>query len=78
MYGLDKAAVLCALRERVGADLDALVRRQRDVQAGAVHEEKRAEHAKDTRATEQSYLARGLAERVAELEAVISLQEKKA
>ena len=28
------------------------------------HEENRSEHSKDTRATEQSYLARGLAERV--------------
>lgn len=34
----------------------------------STHEESRAEHAKDTRATEQSYLARGLATRVAELQ----------
>ena len=40
---------------------------QTDTTEAATHEENRAEHAKDTRATEQSYLARGLAERVAAL-----------
>jgi len=60
-----KHALLQSLRSRLRSDLEALERRQRDVQQGAVHEESRAEHAKDTRATEQSYLARGLAERVA-------------
>jgi transcription elongation GreA/GreB family factor len=62
-----KQALLQALRSRLHGDLEALERRQRDIQEGAVHEESRAEHAKDTRATEQSYLARGLAERVAAL-----------
>jgi transcription elongation GreA/GreB family factor len=64
---LDKAHLLDALRERVAADLEALERRQRDAQEGSTHAESRAEHAKDTRATEQSYLARGLAERAEEL-----------
>lgn len=64
---VDKTALLDSLRERVAADLEALVRRQKDAQAGATHDESRAEHAKDTRATEQAYLARGLAERVADL-----------
>jgi len=63
----DKARLLDALRARVAADLAALERRQRDAQAGSTHEESRAEHAKDTRATEQSYLARGLAQRVEDL-----------
>ena len=35
---------------------------------GAVHEEAKAENDKDTRGLEQSYLARGQAQRVAELE----------
>lgn len=65
---IDKARLLDALQERVAEDLQALERRQRDAQEGSTHEESRAEHAKDTRATEQSYLARGLAERVAELQ----------
>ena len=64
---VDKTALLDSLRERVAADLEALARRQKDAQAGATHDESRAEHAKDTRATEQAYLARGLAERVADL-----------
>ena len=36
---------------------------------GATHAEAKAENAKDTRGLEQSYLARGIAQRVAELEA---------
>jgi len=64
---IDKTRLLDALRMRVDADLEALERRQRDAQAGSTHEESRAEHAKDTRATEQSYLARGLADRVGDL-----------
>ena len=61
---LDKVRLLEGLRARVEADLAAVERRQRDTAAGATHAESRSEHAKDTRATEQSYLARGLAERV--------------
>lgn len=64
---IDKARLLDDLRARVTEDLEALERRQREIQAGSTHEESRAEHAKDTRATEQSYLARGLAGRVEEL-----------
>jgi hypothetical protein len=64
VQGFDKQALLGDLRARVAQDLTALERRQRDAQAGSTHEESRSEHAKDTRATEQSYLARGLAERV--------------
>jgi transcription elongation GreA/GreB family factor len=61
---IDKNRLLRDLSERIAADLEGLVRRQQDIQRGATHEENRAEHAKDTRATEQGYLARGLAERV--------------
>jgi transcription elongation GreA/GreB family factor len=64
---IDKPALLSALRARIAEDLTALKRRQKDIQDGATHEESRSEHAKDTRATEQSYLARGLAERVLDL-----------
>jgi len=46
------------------ADLASLIRTQNDAQQGATHSENKAEHSKDTRATEQGYLARGLAERV--------------
>lgn len=64
---IDKLRLLRDLRERVTSDLETLVRRQQDTQRGATHQENRAEHAKDTRATEQSYLARGLAARVEEM-----------
>jgi transcription elongation GreA/GreB family factor len=54
---IDKSALLSTLRARIAEDLVALKRRQKDIQDGATHEESRSEHAKDTRATEQSYLA---------------------
>lgn len=63
----DKKSLLDSLRRSIRFDLEALERSQQDVQSGATHEENRAEHAKDTRATEQSYLARGLSERVGRL-----------
>ena len=46
----------------------AVTHSQTASQTGAVHAESRAEDDKDTRAVESSYLARGLAERVAQLE----------
>lgn len=73
---IDKTHLLRDLRERVASDLEGLIRRQQDTQKGATHEENRAEHAKDTRATEQSYLARGLAVRVEEMRQIASLLEK--
>lgn len=62
-----KRGLLTDLVQQVRADLESLARSQRDTRAAATHEENRAEHAKDTRATEQSYLARGLADRVEDL-----------
>lgn len=49
------------------ADLDTLERAQLATQQGATHEEAKPENDKDTRALEQSYLARGQARRVLEL-----------
>jgi transcription elongation GreA/GreB family factor len=66
--GADKAG----LRAELIAQLtDALASAQRAHAAaveGATHSEARAENPKDTRGLEQSYLARGQAQRVAELE----------
>lgn len=62
-----KVRVLRALLERIEADLEAIETSQHATQESATHPEARAEHAKDTRATETSYLARGLAGRVEEL-----------
>jgi transcription elongation GreA/GreB family factor len=64
---LCKNMLLERLRALVAADLAGLTESQRTIQAGATHEETRAEDDKDTRAVESSYLARGLAERVANL-----------
>lgn len=64
---LDKRKLLDAVRARVAGQLDALLQSQRSSQAGATHEETRAEDPKDTRSTEASYLARGLADRVEQL-----------
>ena len=64
---LDKTRILQELRDRVAAQLAASTRSQQESQAGATHAETRAEDPKDMRSTEASYLARGLADRVAKL-----------
>lgn len=69
----DKPALIATLSARIRADLDSVRLAQNASQAGATHSESRAEGAKDTRATESSYLARGLAERVEELGSNIAM-----
>src|SRR6187431_2441771 len=69
----DKREILRLLRECVTADLKAMSAAQRVVVDGATHEENRPENDKDTRALEQSYLARGQAQRVAELQDALNL-----
>jgi hypothetical protein len=68
-----KAAVLSALRARLEQDLRAAMQAQQRTQSGATHEESRPENDKDTRALEASYLARGQARRVQELESATAL-----
>jgi len=63
----DKRTIVADLRRRLEAQLDGLAASQRAAQDAAVHPEARQEHAKDMRATEASYVARGLAERVERL-----------
>jgi hypothetical protein len=58
-----RAALLAAVRD----ELHAAEAAHRATVAGATHEEAKPENDKDTRALEQSYLARGQAERVDEL-----------
>lgn len=53
-------------------DLEALQRAHRATREGATHEEAKPENDKDTRALEQSYLARGQAMRVEELTAAVA------
>ena len=62
-----KDALKQELLDLVDADLRALERIQKATQEGATHAESKAENSKDTRAVEQSYLARGQAGRVEEL-----------
>ncbi len=62
-----KAALQQELTALLEAQLAVLVTAHRATAEGSTHEEARSEHSHDTRATEQSYLARGQAKRVAEL-----------
>jgi transcription elongation GreA/GreB family factor len=65
----EKNALLAELQRRLREEHATLVAAQKATHAGATHEEAKPENDKDTRALEQSYLARGQAERVAQLEA---------
>jgi len=64
---IDKLALRDELARMIGADLDTRERAHRAAREGATHEEARPENDKDTRALEQSYLARGEAARVEQL-----------
>jgi transcription elongation GreA/GreB family factor len=65
---IDKKGLVARLRETVARDLEAATRAARDAADAATHEENRPENDKDMRSTEASYLARGQADRVRELE----------
>lgn len=75
---LDKAA----LRAELLAQLTDMLATARAAHAsaveGATHSEAKAENDKDTRGLEQSYIARGQAQRVAELETAVVDVEKMA
>jgi transcription elongation GreA/GreB family factor len=64
---VSKTALKDELVALVVADLDTAERAQQAAREGATHEEARPENDKDTRALEQSYVARGQAKRVEEL-----------
>ena len=66
---LDKAALKAELVAQLAAALEAAEQAHAAALEGATHTEARAENAKDTRGLEQSYLARGQAQRVSELAA---------
>lgn len=68
----DKSEILRRLSESVAADLAVMSAAQRAVVDGATHPENKPENDKDTRALEQSYLARGQAQRVVELQAELN------
>jgi transcription elongation GreA/GreB family factor len=66
-----KAELKAALLRQLEATLASARAAHASAIEGSTHEEARAENDKDTRGLEQSYLARGQAQRVAELEAAI-------
>lgn len=63
-----KSALKQELVRLLQADLETLERAQRAALEGATHEEAKPENDKDTRALEQSYLARGQTMRITELQ----------
>ena len=65
----DKAALRDELARALAADLAVRERAYQAAREGATHEEAKPENDKDTRALEQSYLARGEALRIEELRA---------
>jgi transcription elongation GreA/GreB family factor len=67
-----KHALQAELLAQLRADLATLERAHRATCEGATHEEAKPENDKDTRALEQSYLARGQAARIDELRASIA------
>jgi len=68
----EKTALKAALVAQLTAALEGAQRAHAAALEGATHSEARAENDKDTRGLEQSYLARGQAQRVAELEAGVA------
>jgi transcription elongation GreA/GreB family factor len=65
---LDKAQLIAELQRLLANELQLATRSQQNALEGATHEEAKPENDKDTRATEASYLARGQAARVEELQ----------
>jgi len=65
--GASKGALRDELARLLAADLETRERAHRAAREAATHEEAKPENDKDTRALEQSYLARGEAGRVEEL-----------
>lgn len=65
---IDKARVMEAVQASLAAQIEAMRASAEASRRAATHEEARAENDKDTRGLEQSYLARGQAMRVEELE----------
>ena len=68
MEGVDKSALVASLREQIAREIAIMKKAARDAADAATHEEAKPENDKDTRGLEASYLARGQAERVRELE----------
>ena len=68
MIDIDKRALVALLRGQLEEEIAAMTRIARDAADAATHEENKPEGDKDMRSTESSYLARGQATRVLDLE----------
>jgi transcription elongation GreA/GreB family factor len=75
MAAVDKPELKAELVAQLAASLAAARAAHRAATEGATDAEARPENDKDTRGLEQSYLARGQAARVAELEAELAMVE---
>src|ERR1700722_19685512 len=73
MGRMSKPTLKAELLALLTADLETLERAHRATREGATHEEAKPENDKDTRALEQSYLARGQAARIEELRLNVAL-----
>jgi transcription elongation GreA/GreB family factor len=71
-----KQELHAALLSTIAAELAVAERAYRATRQGATHEEAKPENDKDTRALEQSYLARGQAKRIEELRAGLAALER--
>ncbi len=65
---IDKRALVAAMRAQLDAEIETMSRLAREAAEAATHEENKPENDKDMRSTEASYVARGQAGRVRELE----------
>jgi transcription elongation GreA/GreB family factor len=72
MSPIDKTQLLSLLVARLTEELEKVRGRAQREAEGATHEEARAESDKDMRATEASYVARGLAERAVRVEQALT------
>jgi transcription elongation GreA/GreB family factor len=75
LKSFDKTALIEELRGIVGRDFEEAKRAQKETIDAATHPEAKPENDKDTRALEQSYLARGQAQRVDELRLALAETE---
>ncbi len=65
---MDKHALIAAIRAEIAAEAAEMTRLAKEAAEAATHEENKPENDKDMRSTEASYLARGQADRVRELD----------
>lgn len=72
MSDLDKHELLRSLLSRLTQEFERTKAQALDAAEGVTHEDNRAEGDKDMRSTEASYVARGMAQRTAQLEQAIA------